>query len=116
MKKEKKFKLKVKVINDLFNKINNLKERKQKSKEEVQKTKEIENLGTLQKLKTLNIKTLLTKENKVQFTSEHESMLNDTQKILYDYLDEECLLCGKEMIGSTQIDFGDEDDVKWQLI
>jgi len=113
---DKKFKLKVKVINDLFNKINNLKERKQKSKEEVQKTKEIENLGTLQKLKTLNIKTLLAKENKVQFTSEHESMLNDTQKILYDYLDEECLLCGKEMIGSTQIDFGDEDDVKWQLI
>ncbi len=111
-----KFKSKVKVINDLFNKINNLKEKKQKSKEEVQKTKEIENLGTLQKIKTLNIKTLLTKENKVQFTSEDEITLNNTQKILYLYLDEECLLCGKEMILSTQIDFGDEDDVKWQLI
>ena len=29
--------------------------------------------------------------------------------MLFDYLNEECLLCGKEMINSTQVDFGDED-------
>ena len=43
-------------------------------------------------------------------------MLKDTQKILYDYLDDECLLCGKEMVDSTQVDFGDEDDISWELI
>ena len=84
-----------------------------------QKSKEIENLGALQRFKTLNInfKNLLNKEiNKSQFSVEEESMLNDTYKILYDYLDEECLLCGKEMINSIQIDFGNEDDSEWELI
>ena len=42
-------------------------------------------------------------------------MLNDTIKILYNYLDEECLLCGQEMINSTQIDFGDENDLEWDI-
>ena len=111
------FKNKVKVITDLDRKIRHLRDKKQKSLEEEQKIKEIENLGALQKLKTLNIKTLLTKDsNKVQFSDEEEFMLRDTQKILYNYLNEECLLCGKEMIKSTQIDFGDEDDIGWELI
>ena len=114
---DKNFKNKVKVITDLHKKIKKLKDRKQKSMEEEQKTKEVENLGALQKLKTLNIKTLLSKDaNIVQFSSEEESTLKYTQKILYDYLNEECLLCGKEMIDSTQIDFGDENDVEWELI
>ena len=113
---DKNFKNKVKVITDLFRKIKHLKERKQKSMEEEQKSKEIESLGTLQKLKTLNIKTLLSKDIKVQFSSEEEFTLKNTQKILYDYLDEECLLCGKEMVDSTQVDFGDEDDISWEVI
>ena len=110
------FKNKVKVITELYRKIKHLKNRKQKSLEEEQKSKEIENLGTLQKLKTLNIKTLLSKDIKVQFSSEEELMLKDTQKMLYDYLDDECLLCGKEMVDSTQVDFGDEDDISWEVI
>ena len=111
------FKIKVKVITDLYRKIKYLKEKKQKSLEIDLKSKEIEAFSTLQKLKTLNIKTLLSREiNKVQFTSEEESMLKDTEKILFDYLNEECLLCGKEMINSTQVDFGDEDDLEWELI
>ena len=114
-----KFKVKVKVIEELYKKIKDLKERKQKSLEMEQKSKEIENLGALQRFKTLNInfKNLINKEiNKSQFSVEEESMLNDTYKILYDYLDEECLLCGKEMINSIQIDFGNEDDSEWELI
>ena len=114
---DKHFKIKVKVITDLNRKIKHLKEKKQKSLEIDLKTKEMEAFTTLQKLKTLNIKTLLSREiNKVQFTSEEESMLKDTEKILFDYLNEECLLCGKEMISSTQIDFGDRDDLEWELI
>ena len=77
---------------------------------EEEKNKKIDNLGTLQKLKTLNIKTLLLK-SKVHFTSEEDTMLKDTEKILYDYLNKECLLCVKEMISSTQIDFGDENEL-----
>ena len=114
---DKHFKIKVKVITDLNRKIKHLKEKKQKSLEIDLKTKEMEAFTTLQKLKTLNIKTLLSREiNKVQFTSEEESMLKDTEKILFDYLNEECLLCGKEMISSTQVDFGDRDDLEWELI
>ena len=82
--------------------------------EEEKKIKEIENLGTLQKLKALNIKTLLLK-SKVHFTSEENTVLKDTEKILYDYLNKECFLCGKEMISSTQIDFSDENELGWEL-
>ena len=111
---DQKFEQKVKVINALSNKINSLKEKKQKSIEYEQRSKEAENFGTLQKIKT--IKSLLSKEfQKVQFSVEEECMLNDTIKILYNYLDEECLLCGQEMINSTQIDFGDENDLEWDI-
>ena len=113
---DKNFKNKIQVITQLYKKIKKLKEKKQKSLEEEQKMREIENLGTFQKLKTLNIKILLNKEMKAQFSYEEELMLKDTQKMLYDYLNEECLLCGKEMVDSTQIDFGDEDDLQWELI
>ena len=110
---DKKFKDKVKVIRELQRKIIKLREKKQKSLEGEIKSKE-ENDGTLNKLK--NIKTYLMKElNKIIFSKEEDLMLKDTEKILYDYLDEECLLCGKEMINSTQIDFGDEDDFEWKL-
>ena len=114
---DKDFKNKFKVITDLNRKIKHLNERKQKSMEDEQKMKEMDNLGALKKMKTLNIKNLLSKQiNKIQFTDEEESMLKDTKKILFDYLDDECLLCGKEMINSTQIDFGDEDDYQWDFV
>ena len=117
---DKNFKIKVQVITQLYRKIKQLTERKQKSLEIEQKSKELESLGTLQRIKTLNlnnIKSLLSKEiNKIQFSTEEESMLNDTKKMLFDYLNEECLLCGKEMINSTQVDFGDEDDLEWEFI
>ena len=106
----------MKVITDLQRKIKHLKTKKQKSIEE-QKPKETENFGRLHRLKSSNIKTLLTKENnKILFSKEDEFMLKDTQKILFNYLDEECLLCGKDMINSTQVGFGDENDLEWELI
>ena len=113
---DKQFNNKVKVITDLQRKIKHLKTKKQKSIGE-QKPKETENFGRLHRLKSSNIKTLLTKENnKILFSKEDEFMLKDTQKILFNYLDEECLLCGKDMINSTQVGFGDENDLEWELI
>jgi len=113
---DKKFDQKIEVIRNLSKKIERLKSKKKKANEFENKAKDIENLGTLQKLKTLNIKTLISKEiQKEQFSKEEEFMLNDTQRILYNYLDEECLLCGKEVIESTQASFGEEEDLDWSL-
>ena len=113
---DKKFDQKIEVIRNLSKKIERLKSKKKKANELENKAKDVENLGALQKLKTLNIKTLISKEiQKEQFSKEEEFMLNDTQRILYNYLDEECLLCGKEVIESTQASFGEEEDLDWSL-
>ena len=113
---DKKFDQKITVIKKLSEKIEKLKLKKKKANEYENKTKDLESLGTLQKLKTLNIKTLISKEiQKDQFSKEEELMLNDTERILYNYLDEECLLCGKEVIESTQASFGEENDFDLDL-
>lgn len=113
---DKKFDQKITVIKNLSEKIEKLKLKKKKANEYENKTKDLESLGTLQKLKSLNIKTLISKEiQKDQFSKEEEFMLNDTEKILYNYLDEECLLCGKEVIESTQASFGEENDFDLEL-
>ena len=36
--------------------------------------------------------------------------------MLYDYLDEECILCSKEMVESIQTDFGKDEKFEWDLI
>ena len=113
---DKKFDQKITVIKKLSEKIEKLKLKKKKANEYENKTKDLESLGTLQKLKTLNIKTLISKEiQKDQFSKEEELMLNDTERILYNYLDEECLLCGKEVIESIQASFGEENDFDLDL-
>ena len=38
------------------------------------------------------------------------------KKMLYDYLDEECILCSKEMVESIQTDFGKDEKFEWDLI
>ena len=86
-KKKKDFEVKITVIKDLASKIRNL---------ELKKSKAL--------------------EGKEKFMNEEEYVLNDTKKMLYNYLDEECLLCGQEMIDSTQIEFGSEDKFEWDLI
>ena len=109
------FQKKAKLIIDLYKRIEELKEKKVKALETEQKTKEIENLSAILRLKSLHIKMLTKDLNKVQFSEEDEELLRNTKKVLYDYLDDECLLCGKEMINSTQVEFGDEDDISWEI-
>ena len=68
------------------------------------------------KIRDLEIKKSKALEGKEQFANEEEYVLNNTKKILYNYLDDECLLCGQEMIDSTQIEFGTDDKFEWDLI
>ena len=45
---------------------------------------------------------------------EEELQLKELTKGLYNLLKEECVLCGQEMINSTQIKFSKEDEnIKW---
>ena len=65
------------------------------------------------------IKDVLRKIKELEGKNEEqfkEFMLNNHKKMLYDYLNDECLLCGQEMIDSTQIDFNSDEKFEWELI
>ena len=49
------------------------------------------------------------------FSSEEEMQLTNLENLLDDLLSQECPLCGDEMILSTQIKFGDEDNKDWLI-
>ena len=83
---DKKFETKIGVIKDLSAKISSMEEKKSKAM-----------------------------ANKEKFGNEEEYVLNNIKKILYDYLDDECLLCGQEMIDSTQIEFNTDEKFEWDL-
>ena len=68
------------------------------------------------KIRKMEEKKSKALEGKGVFGNEEEYVLNNTKKILYDYLDDECLLCGQEMIDSTQIEFGNDEKFEWDLI
>ena len=53
---------------------------------------------------------------KEQFTEEEESQLNLFNKGLYDFLNETCLLCGKETIKGTQIPFAQQNSIEWEIV
>jgi hypothetical protein len=35
---------------------------------------------------------------------------------LYDFLDEECILCGKEVIQGTQVPFSQQNSLEWEIV
>ena len=80
------FEVKVGVIKDLCTKISSMEERKR-----------------------------LASGNKEKFGNEEDYVLNNTKTILYNYLNDECLLCGQGIIESTQIDFGSDEKFEWDL-
>ncbi len=56
-------------------------------------------------------------EEEVELSKEEELQLKELSNGLYDLLKIECVLCGQEMINSTQIMFGknnDNDEDKWK--
>ena len=49
------------------------------------------------------------------FTEVEENQLNLFNKGLYDFLNEECLLCSKEVIQATQIPFPEQNSLDWEI-
>ena len=74
------------------------------------KGKEIDKGNEKEKDKPKAIEEELTKEDEIQ--------LKELSNGLYTLLKEECVLCGQEMINSTQIQFSKEDDEnkKWEKL
>ena len=53
-------------------------------------------------------------EEEIELTKEEELQLKELTIGLYNLLKEECVLCGQDMINSTQIPFSKEDEnIKW---
>ena len=100
------FKVKINKIKNLKEKIKTLEEKKNKIMNE-------------QKLQSNNLNTFkvffnfINSEKKEEFSNEEEMQLKNFQENLYQLLKEECALCGKEMINSTQIKVGEDEDKKW---
>ena len=100
------FKVKINKIKNLKEKIKTLEEKKNKIMNE-------------QKLQSNNLNTFkvffnfINSEKKEEFSNEEEMQLKNFQENLYQLLKEECALCGKEMINSTQIKLGEDEDKKW---
>ena len=67
------------------------------------------------KIKQIEDRKNLALIGKGQFDKEEEFVLNISKKQLFDYLNEECLLCGQDMIDSTQIEFGNDERLEWDL-
>jgi len=67
------------------------------------------------KIKQIEDRKNLALIGKGQFDKEEEFLLNVSKNQLFDYLNEECLLCGQDMIDSTQIEFGNDERLEWDL-
>lgn len=106
------FKQKVKAIQNLVNKIKTLTEKKMKANEEY-KSGESESSRRLPNFRSLFKGDNTTKEI---FSEEEESQLNLFNKGLFDFLDEKCLLCGKEIIKGTQVPFGEQNSLDWEIV
>jgi hypothetical protein len=52
-------------------------------------------------------------KEEIELTKEEEIQLKELTNGLYDILKNECVLCGQEMISSTQIMFSKNGEEKW---
>ena len=110
-----KFKSKVKAITDLVMKITFLNERKNKGSDDAKSV----GSNSSRRLPNVKLKNLFRSETMVQkgaFTEFEQNQLNLFNKGLYDFLDEECVLCGKEVIQGTQVPFPEQNSIEWEII
>ena len=110
---DQKFKAKVKAISDLVIKINFLTDKKTKGSDDAK------SVGSNSSRRLPNLKALFRTETNVQketFTEQEENQLNLFNKGLYDFLDEECILCGKEVIQGTQVPFSQQNSLEWEIV
>ena len=110
---DQKFKSKVKAISDLVIKISFLNEKKNKGSDEAK------SVGSNSSRRLPNLKALFRTETtyvKQTFTEQDENQLILFNKGLNDFLDEECLLCGKEVIQGTQVPFAYQNSLEWEIV
>ena len=105
---------KVKLIKKLKDKWDYLNTKREKALEEERKLKEQESEEKLDKKKGGFFST----KPKDTFTAVEKANLKYLEQMLYQYLSEECLLCGNEMIKSIQVEFEEDFDQnmveKWE--
>lgn len=100
---DKKFKEKVNNIKSLSEKILRLRHKKTKIKNEQK-----QNQSTFKVFFNF-----INKDQREEFSKEEEEELRKTSNELFSLLKEECVLCGQEMINSTQIKLGEDENKKW---
>ena len=114
---------KVKAIKSLTEKIMNMQRKKSIHKKNIY----LEGLSKFGKKTKNTMKMFLTFvkidqkgkiiEDETDLTKEEEIQLKELTNGLYNLLKEECVLCGQEMINSTQIKFSIEDEnIKWNKL
>ena len=116
---------KVKAVRSLSEKIMNMQKKKTTNKKNIF-TEGFQNFGKKTKNTMKKLLTLVTQgeenledekdksEEEVELTKEEELQLKELTIGLYNLLKEECVLCGQDMINSTQIPFSKEDEnIKW---
>ena len=115
------FKGRVKAVKNLSQKIMNMQKKKTIEKKNVimgelsKFGKKMKKIMTLVKIEQKEEKE--KNEEEVELSKEEELQLKELSNGLYDLLKIECVLCGQEMINSTQIMFGknnDNDEDKWK--
>ena len=97
-------------------KVNNIKALREKIRILQEKRKKVIYEQKMQNSNTTAFKVLfnfINKEQREEFSKEEEIQLKEYNDNLYRLLKEECVLCGKEMINSTQIKLGEDDNKKW---
>ena len=95
-------------------KVNNIKSLRDKIRILQEKRKKMINEQKLQNTNTIiSLFNFINKEQKEEFSKEDEIQLKEFNDNLYRLLKEECVLCGKEMINSTQVKLGEDEDRKW---
>ena len=116
------FKGRVKAVKNLSQKIMNMQKKKTTEKKNAFMG-ELSRIGKKTRGAMKKIFTFVTKEEKksiweddeddTELSKEEEIQLKELTNGLYDLLKHECVLCGQEMINSTQIMFSSNDEEKW---
>ena len=114
----------VKAVKNISNKIMNMQKKKTEEKKNIF-IDELSKLGKKTKGAMKRFMTLVKKDDKKsiwdeqedekegELTREEEIQLKELSNGLYDLLKNECVLCGQEMINSTQIMFSKNVEEKW---
>ena len=111
---DQKFKAKVKAITDLLLKINFLSSNKYKDETKSVGSNNSKSSRKLPSLKSLFKNSDISAQKEI-INDQADNQINLFNKGLYDFLNEECLLCSKEVIQATQIPFPEQNSLDWEI-